>query len=179
LVLILLAVFGGLLDFADLVALPVERWVAVVVAFGLVALDRELKVLELRWRLDHSRDLQERLDELARFRSEGIVDIYSKTPTSANFANWEKSFQDWEKRLMNYLKGNFPFAVYELLEDLGEIPGKQFVHLSQDPTIQGLHLHYLRMLAKILEILEEIIQENTSLTKDREPTLAEVLQNLV
>jgi|GEM_PF-6989938 len=178
LLLILLGLFGGLLDLAFLVDLAFERWVAVLVALVLLVLDRELKVLELKWRLDQSRDLQDRIDKLAEFRSGAMVDLFSKTPAVADFPKWEDAFKRWEKDLMSYLKDQFPYAVYELLEDLGQIPAKNFSHLSQDPKIQGLHLHYLRMIAKILDILEEIIQENTSLTKEREPSLVEVLRSL-
>ena len=100
LIFVLIGLFGGLLDLASLMNIPVSRWAAITIALGLLVLDRELKVITLSWKLDKTRDLQKRIDKLAEFRQQAIVELYSNTPTQDNFPNWVNNFVEWEQSLV-------------------------------------------------------------------------------
>jgi hypothetical protein len=173
--LVLLGIIGGIFDFADLFNLNLQNSVPIVVALILLVLDRQLKLMSLSWKLDSNRGMQTRIDRLAKFRNEVINSLYAGTPKRKKFKSWENNFHTWEKKLIKYLKANFPYAVFEMFEDQGMIPSIDFEHLSQDKRIRKKHRSYLRRIAKHLKILEMLIQQNTSLTKEREPTLVEVL----
>ena len=120
--------------------------------------------------------MQERIDTLARFRQKAITTLYAMTPTAAEFPTWLDRYRKWDKSLVKYLKKNFPFAVFEMFEDLGIIPGEMFTHTSTDPAISSQHQHYLRMMAKQIRILERLIENNTNLLPEAKPGLGELLK---
>jgi hypothetical protein len=173
--LLLLAIFGGVLDAATLLNLPIPRWVALASALGLLALDRELRVLTLAWQLRARRDLQARIDILARFRDEVINLLYAGTPDRNQFDTWKDNFHAWEASLTGYLEANFSYAIFEMFKDQGLIPEDRFEHLSKDRRIRKKHLSYLRRIAKHLQILERLIEQNSALSIEREPTLGQIL----
>jgi hypothetical protein len=175
LLLAFLGIAGGILDIADMLHLPISALVVIALAFLLLALDRELRVWTLAWQLDARSDLQQRIDILARFRDEVINLLYAGTPTRAEFEIWKSNFHAWEDSLVQYLEVDFPFAVYEMFKDQGLIPEETFLHLSKDRSIRKKHLSCLRRIAKHLQVLETLIQHNTSITKQREPSFAEAL----
>jgi len=172
--LLIVGIFGGVLDVAEIANMPISRGFAIAVALALVAIDRELKVLALDWQLKSRRDLQQRIDRLAEFREEAVTKLYAGTPQASNFEAWKNHFHKWEDSLVAYLKDAFPYAVYEMFQDQGMIPSENFQQQSSDPAIRDQHLNYLRRIAKHLTVLERLIQENTSLTKEREPSFREL-----
>ncbi|MCK4741371.1 MAG: hypothetical protein KAS80_03720 [Anaerolineales bacterium] len=170
-------IFGGVLDVAALIGIDIPQWTAVSIAALLLLFEREIKVLTLSWKLNARRDLQRRIDRLAEFRSEVINKLYAHTPKTEDFTTWVKDFETWEKSLVSYLKEEFPYAVFEMHKDVGIKPLMDFEHVSNDPTIKEKHLHYLRMIAKHLSVLETLIKENTAITKEREPQLRDLLSS--
>jgi hypothetical protein len=172
--LLFIGIFGGVLDIASLVGFEIPQWASVAIAASLVALEREIKVLTLDWMLDSRRNLQKRIDKLAEFRSEVINSYYAKTPSQQEFSNWVDGFIDWEQELVTYLEKEFPYAVFEMHKDVGIKPLMDFEHVSNDPALTEQHLHYLRMIAKHLSILESLIAKYTGITKDREPSLKQL-----
>jgi hypothetical protein len=134
--------------------------------------------LALSWQLDQSRDLQRRIDGLAGFRNGVINGLYAGTPTRRSFKEWKDGFHAWEDALVAYLEANFPYAVFEMFKDQGMIPSIDFEHLSRDRRIRKSHRSHLRRIAKHLAILEALIQQHTSVTSAREPSLGEILSQL-
>jgi len=173
-VLFFVGIFGGVLDVASLIGLSIPQWAAIAIAAGLIALEREIKVLTLNWKLNSRRDLQRRIDKLAAFRKQVITTVYVGTPSANDFRAWVKKYEKWEISLVNYLKKEFPYAVFEMFQDLGVIPAANFTHLSTDPVIQSHHHHYLNMIAKQLDALERLIHEHTGITIEREPGFREL-----
>lgn len=150
-------------------------WIGVFIIF---AIQRQLVIEELQWRLDEKRNLQERIDRLADFRSEAINKYYARTPEKEKFSEWKEGYFSWQERVENYFKENFPYAMVEIFADLGTVPAGHFVHVSKDPEIAGEHLRILRMLEKQLKIIEAIIDKHTTVTFEREPTLNEVIKHV-
>ena len=173
--LVLLAIFGGVFDLAEMLSVSVPRSIALGIALLLLVADRQLKVMGLSLQVDSKRGLQVRIDRLAEFRNEVINSLYAGTPTRKEFKKWEERFHSWEDELVDYLQANFPYAVFEMFKDQGMIPSVDFEHLAKDKRIRRKHRSYLRRIAKHLDILEMLIQQNTSLTRVREPSLREVL----
>ena len=131
---------------------------------------------ELRWQLSRRRDLQERIDKLALFRQEGITKLYATTPSPDEFPSWVTGYNVWEDSLSAFLKQSFPFAVFEMFNDLGMVPTGQFSHASKDPAIADQHVYHLRMLARHFTIMERLIEKNTSLLPEAKPGLGELLK---
>ena len=120
--------------------------------------------------------MQDRIDKLARFRQKAITTLYATTPSLTEFPGWLASYQLWEKSLVEFLEKFFPFAVFEMFNDLGMIPAEQFSQASNESAIAAQHLHHLRMLAKHIRIMERLIEENTSLLPEAKPSLGELLK---
>lgn len=170
-------------DVLELVGLKLEEnrtlWLVFsILLFILFAIQRQLIIWELQWRLDEKRDLQQRIDRIAEFRSEAINNYYAKTPGREEFPDWKESYFSWQERVENYLKEHFPYAVVEMFTDLGTVPTGNFVHVSKDPEIAGQHLHILQMLVKQMSIFEAIIEKHSTVTFQREPTLIEVIKHV-
>jgi hypothetical protein len=176
-ILLFLGVFGGVLDIFSLMGINISQAWIISIALILLALEREVKVLSLQWRLNSKRDLQRRIDKLAEYRKFAVTRLYANTPNVDEFDEWVERYHAWETDLVSYLKKEFPYAISELFEDLGSIPMKRYAHLSPNKEIQNKHGHYLGMISKYLTILEEVIKENTSITKDREPKLSELFSS--
>jgi len=147
-----------------------------IVLIFLFGLQRQMIIWELQWRLDEKRDLQQRIDRIAKFRSEAINNLYARTPKKEEFSQWKKSYFSWQKSVEKYFKDNFPYAMVEIFEDLGIVPARNFFHVSKDPEIAWEHLHFLQMLAKQLMTIESIIDKHTTVTFEREPSFIEVLR---
>jgi hypothetical protein len=176
--LVTLALFGGVLDAAALLGVPISRDLAAFAAVVFLAIDRELNVLRLSWQLQHRRDIQSRIDHLAGFRDGMINDLYARRPSRKTFKDWKVQFHSWEDALVDYLKARFPYAVFEMFRDQGVIPSYEFEHVTKDSSIRKSHRSHLRRIAKHLGILETLIQQNTSLTVQREPGLGEIWAQL-
>ena len=173
---LLLGVIGGVLNITQLLSINIPPIKLATISLCALVIYLLLKNSELRWQLSRRREMQEKIDRLARFRKLAINTLFAMTPTYDEFPTWLKRYERWEKSLIQYLKNNFPFAVFEMFEDLGLVPGNQFVHASKDPAISAQHIHHLQMLAKHLMILERIIEGNTNLLKEAKPSLGEVLK---
>lgn len=175
-ILLFVAIFGSILDVGGLLNLPMSGNIAIIVALVLLALERHIASVKLTWQLESRQDLQQRIDKLAEFRKQAITTLYAGTPGAAEFDAWKASFHRWEDALVEYLKHDFPYAVFEMFEDQGLIPPTEFQHLSPDLSIRTAHLDYLRRIAKHLTVLERVIQQNTGVTKPREPSLTDLLR---
>ena len=130
----------------------------------------------LRLKLDERRDLQHRLDTLARLRSTAINEIYSRTPKRREFKAWLERYHACEKEVEAYLALNFPFAVVEMFADLGAIIPYDFKHAAKDRAIRKKHIKALQMLAKQLTIIERLIRENSTLTLEVQPSFLEMVK---
>ena len=174
--LLFLGVFGGVLDLAQLFSINLSGSTLLIIS--LIALGVYLLLVnsELRWQLSRRRDMQERIDQLARFRQAAVTTLYATTPSVDEFPTWLARYQSWEKSLIEFLEKAFPFAVFEMFNDLGMIPAEQFSQASKEPAIAAQHVHHLRMLAKHLKIMERLIEENTSLLPEAKPGLGELLK---
>jgi hypothetical protein len=182
---ILLLVFGALLLFGvvdsvlnvtQILSINLSTPLLFIISLAALSIYLLLANSELRWQLSRKRQMQERIDKLARFRQEAITKLYALTPTVAEFQAWLDRYKTWEESLVQYLKDNFPFAVFEMFQDLGMIPGEQFTHASKDPSIASQHLHHLQMLAKHIRIMERLIEGNTNLLPEAKPSLGELLK---
>jgi len=150
-------------------------FIALLVSWILFFLERTAMISELRIRLDARRELQLALDGLAVLRSEGVNDLYAGTPPRKEFADWVKRFQDWEQRVVEYMKPRFTAAIVGLFSELGAVPAISFSHASKDRRIRKKHQAVLRMLAKELAILERVIQQGSLLVHEPTPTIWEIL----
>jgi hypothetical protein len=173
---LLLGVIGGVLNVTQILSINLSTPSLLIISLIALAIYLLLINSELRWQLSRKRQLQERIDKLALFRQDAITKLYAFIPIVAEFQSWLDRYKNWEESLVVYLKDNFPFAVFEMFEDLGMIPGEQFTHASKDPAIAAQHLHHLQMLAKFIRILERLIEENTNLLPEAKPSLSELLK---
>jgi hypothetical protein len=174
--LFLLGVIGGILDLAQLLSINLSASLLLIISFIVLTVYLLLINSELRWQLSRKRDLQERIDRLARYRQEAITTLYAMTPTAAEFQAWLERYKTWENSLVQYLENEFPFAVFEMFQDLGMVPGDQFTHVSKDPAISAQHLHHLQMLVTHIRIMERLIEENTNLLPEAKPSLGNLLK---
>jgi hypothetical protein len=172
-----LGFLGAVQVSAQLFSINLSIYMWIIISLAIFAIYLILVISELKWQLSRKRDLQERIDNLAKYRQEAITELYAVTPTADIFPAWVEHFNRWENSLVQYLKGNFPYAVFEMFQDLGMIPNDGFSHTSQDPKISASHLHHLRMLARHIKILERLIQENTNLLPEEKPSLGKVLKS--
>lgn len=143
---------------------------------SLFTFQRFAMIQYLKMKLDDRRNMQEKIDHLARFRSRAVNQIYAKTPDSNMFETWENKYTSWQKEVRDYMENNFPYAVVEMFTDLGTINPINFLHASRDQRIQGDHIRILRMLVKELAIIESLITKNTALSLESQPTLLELIK---
>lgn len=173
---LLLSAVGEVLNVTQLFSINLPMPILFTISLVILICYLLLLIYELKWQLSRKREIQEKIDRLARFRQEAISSLYALTPTADEFPSWVDRFNIWEETLIKYMKMNFPYAVFEMFEDLGIVPGDQFIHTSKDPAISAQHLHHLRMLAKHIKILERLIEGNTTLLVDAKPSLGELLK---
>jgi len=174
--LLLFSAVGQVLNIAQLFSINLSTSALLNVSLTALTVYLLLVNFELKWQLSRKRAMQERIDRLARFRQRAITELYAQTPTVDEFPGWLARFTAWEESLVQYLMNNFPFAVFEMFQDLGIILQTQFIQASRDPAISAQHVHHLRILAKHISILERLIQENTGLLREEKPGLGELLK---
>ena len=109
-------------------------------------------IQDLRVRLDERRDLQKKVDKLAKLRNRAVNRIYAGTPAPDKFDAWKAEYKAWRDEVKEFLEENFPFAVVEMFADLGAIIPYDFTHASDDPNIGPKHKKSLQMLAKELTL---------------------------
>jgi hypothetical protein len=150
-------------------------FVALLVSWMLFYLERRAAVGELEARLRRSRDLQGAIDGLSTLRSEGVTALFASVPKPEEFETWVARFEDWERRVVDYMKPRFTAAIVGLFSELGAVPAISFAHASKDPSIASKHEARLRMIAKELAILERVIQQGSHLVNEPNPTAWEIL----
>jgi hypothetical protein len=143
---------------------------------GIYTFQRYSVIQDLRIRLDERRDLQKKVDKLAKLRSRAVNRIYAGTPDPDRFDSWKAEYKAWHDEVKDFLEENFPFAVVEMFADLGAIIPYDFTHASNDPIIGSKHKKSLQMLAKELTIIERLIRENTTLTLEAQPSFMELIK---
>lgn len=166
----------SLLTQAEVKIVVTTATVLLLFSASLYTFQRFSVIQDLRRKLDDKRDLQRRIDQLARLRSRAINRIYAKTPKPDNFKAWVQEHQSWKKEVNAFLEENFPFAVVEMFADLGAIIPYDFQHASEDPNIRQRHIKILQMLVKELTIIERLIRENTFLTLEAQPSFLELVK---
>jgi hypothetical protein len=97
---------------------------------------------------------QSALDGLAQLRNEGISELYAtkKPVDDGAFAQWKSPYQEWTKRLLAFVKADFPQADFLSLEYLGVLEGRAFSGVYNDE-----HNDLKGHLAKRIEIVEQIL----------------------
>ena len=60
---------------------------------------RSAVIQDLKMKLDDRRDMQKKIDQLARLRSRAVNQIYAKTPDPNNFKTWENEYVSWQKEV--------------------------------------------------------------------------------
>jgi low affinity Fe/Cu permease len=166
----------AILSDAEIIFIIVITTIIVFFSASFYTFQRYAVIQDLKMKLDDRRDMQERIDQLARLRSRAVNEIYTKAPDPNNFETWENEYVSWQNEVRNILKNNFPFAVVEMFTDLGTINPINFVHASSDQQIKAKHIRILRMLVKELAIIEGLIKENTALTFESQPPLLELIK---
>ena len=126
--------------------------------------------------LNRQKTLQKAIDGLSVLRSEGIINLYARTPTTVTeFDEWLAKFNNWEQCVIDYMKPRFTGAIVGLFTELGAIPSTDFLHVSLNKEIHEKHKHYLRMIYKELWIIERVIQKGSQLVHEPNPTTWEIL----
>ncbi len=96
---------------------------------------------------------QSALDRLAEIRNEGIDTVYATTPSSEEiFQSWKIVKSNWEKKLREHVKKNFPRADYLFVSHLGVVPVQNNLNVfSVD------HWRELNFVVRQLEIVEQVL----------------------
>ena len=97
-----LGIFGGVLDLAQLLSINLSGTTLLIISLIALGIYLLLVNSELRWRLSRRRDMQVRIDELARFRQEAITTLYATTPSAVEFPAWLARYKSWEKALLSF-----------------------------------------------------------------------------
>ena len=147
-----------------------------ILSWVLFFLERRARVGELEIRLSRRRKLQDAIDELSTLRSEGVNEHFAGTPEAADFDQWISGFEDWETRVVEFMKRRFTGAITGLFSELGAVPDVNFSHASDDPTIAAGHKKTLKILTKELAVLERIIQQGSNLVQEPNPSVWEILR---
>ena len=96
---------------------------------------------------------QTALDRLAELRNEGIDTVYAVLITSEkDFQKWKETKRDWETRLREYIKNNFPRADYLYASHLGIVPLFQM-----ETAFNNEHLRELCFVSRQMDIVEQIL----------------------
>lgn len=148
---------------------------ALVVSWLIFFFERKAMIGQLQARLDRRQGLQAAINGLSDLRSRGVNELFAGTPTATEFPDWERRFKSWEQSVVDYMKPRFTSAIVGLFSELGAIPDINFRQASTDQAIAATHLKYLQMLAKMLAIMERVIQQSSQLIHEPSPTAWEIL----
>ena len=97
---------------------------------------------------------QSALDGLARLRSEGINNVYTmKVSNSSDLTEWRRRYKDWEQRVLEHVKRNFPESDLLSLQDLGLVIPIDFPGIQFDAD----HQTQLSFFAKRVGIIEQLL----------------------
>jgi hypothetical protein len=124
--------------------------VVLLVVFGTIV----VLVLYLFGRQLFKRNVsQTALDRLAELRNEGIDTVYAVLITSeTDFQKWKDTKRDWETRLREYIKNNFPRADYLYASHLGIVP-----LFKMETAFNNEHLRELCFVSRQMDIIEQIL----------------------
>jgi len=93
------------------------------------------------------------LDGLAELRNEGIDTVYAIIITNKqDFQKWKATKKDWQTRLREYVKRNFPKADYLYASHLGIVPLFQM-----ETAFNNEHLRELCFVSRQMDIIEQIL----------------------
>lgn len=93
------------------------------------------------------------LDRLAELRNEGIDTVYAVRITNENdFQKWKQTKTNWETRLREHVRNNFPKADYLYASHLGIVP---LVHM--ETAFNSEHLRELCFVSRQMDIIEQIL----------------------
>ncbi len=96
---------------------------------------------------------QSALDKLAEIRNEGIDTLYAVLPSSEEiFRQWKIVKGNWEKKLREHVKKNFPKSDYLFVSHLGVVP----VHNNLD-LFSVEHWRELNFVIRQLEMVEQLL----------------------
>lgn len=95
---------------------------------------------------------QSALDGLAELRSEGVGLYASRVTDDGELAQWQTNLNNWNERLWDFAKANFPKADYLSIKNMGKVQNAHFVQ-----AVNESHNIELMRLARRLDILDQII----------------------
>ena len=152
-------------------------FVVLLISWIFFYIERFSTIRELKIRLLRKRNLQSALDGLSSLRSEGITELFAKTPTATKFNAWIENFEDWENRVIRYMNENFTRSIAGLISELGALPLVKFTQTIKDPKLAPIHEHKLQMINKILYVMEKVISQESAIVQEPNPSFWESLVN--
>jgi len=135
----------------DNIAAALATLIWFVIAFGVVV----VAILFFLGRALFKRSVsQTALDRLAELRNEGISNVYVVQPkTDAEFNDWKYKYKEWEGKILDHIKTNFPKADYLTALHLGVVLNANFPALRYNDE----HERLLMFFAKRLQTVEAIL----------------------
>ncbi len=121
-----------------------------VVLFGAAMV---IALIVLARTVNVSRVKQGALDALTELRTEGIDEVWAKSPTSdQQLTEWDLRRKDWERRVLELVETRFPRADFLNVASLGEVTPSAYGH-----AYNVGHARLLSYVARRLEVIESML----------------------
>ena len=121
-----------------------------VVLFGAAMV---IALIVLARTVNVSRVKQGALDALSELRTEGIDEVWAKSPTSdQQLTEWDLRRKDWERRVLELVETRFQRADFLNVASLGEVTPSAYGH-----AYNVGHARLLSYVARRLEVIESML----------------------